>query len=235
MSSFDAVRFVEWAVWYANQRGASLTPIRIVKFLYLLDVYNARISTGKPLTGWQWRFVHYGPFCGEALDTISDAESKGLIHGEAYKGRLDKETRFYRHSAEEIPEPFPTALPHYVCSQIKHAVETWADDTYGLLNHVYFHTEPMIHCRPYEALDFAQADMPSKEKPIEMKPLPDKKLKRARQLLQELQKEREERGKRLQSPLSGNPYDESYYEALRAIESDESSVHPFSGTLDLRS
>jgi hypothetical protein len=49
MSDFDPVKFVEWAVWYANERGANLTPIRIVKFLYLVDLYNARVSAGKEL------------------------------------------------------------------------------------------------------------------------------------------------------------------------------------------
>ena len=70
MEPFDLIDYV---VWYASTRGEELTPIRLVKFLYLADLYYARREKGKTLTGWPWAFVYYGPFCGEAMDAIEKA------------------------------------------------------------------------------------------------------------------------------------------------------------------
>ena len=78
---FDPVKFVEWAVWYANKHDAKITPVRIVKFLYLADLYHARIAEGLTLTGWKWTFIHYGPFCSESLQVLEKAERMGLIEG----------------------------------------------------------------------------------------------------------------------------------------------------------
>src|SRR6266850_3598987 len=42
MNSFHPTEFIAWTTWYANELGTRLTPIRLVKFLYLLDLYYAR-------------------------------------------------------------------------------------------------------------------------------------------------------------------------------------------------
>lgn len=51
---------IQLIVEEAAARGEVLSPIRAVKFLYLADVYYARYHKGQTLTGWPWRFVHYG-------------------------------------------------------------------------------------------------------------------------------------------------------------------------------
>jgi len=234
MDSLTPSKFVEWAVWYAEQYGANLTPIRIVKFLYLLDLYYARQSGGKILTGWRWRFIHYGPFCGEALDAISEAETAGLIAGQVFSSRFDKDGRYYRHSGEEAPEEIPDLLPQYVCSEIKHAVKLWADDTYGLLNFVYFNTEPMISALPAQTLDFSSAEKPLVEKPIAMIPLSKKKLKKANELLGKLRAAQQRQLARNDEIASKGLQDAAYLEALRALEDTETLIS-FSGTLDLTS
>ena len=120
---FDPVKFVEWAVWYANERDTKLTPIRIVKFLYLADLYHARIAEGRTLTGWRWAFIHYGPFCSESLQAIEKAESMGLIEGTSYRSKFDKDTKLYVHTGEDEPEDYPEALPPYVSAEIKRAMD----------------------------------------------------------------------------------------------------------------
>src|SRR3989304_1658958 len=60
-------------VWYASSRGEKLTTLRLVKFLYLADLYHARVSRGTTLTGWPWAFVHFGPYCQEAMSAIDRA------------------------------------------------------------------------------------------------------------------------------------------------------------------
>ena len=107
MPEFQLYKFVEWVVWFAQDRDTNLTPIRIVKFLYLLDLYHARTSDGRTLTGWPWRFVHYGPFCGEALDAIGETERLMLIEGKPYRSRFKNDTIFYSHAGDVRPERFP--------------------------------------------------------------------------------------------------------------------------------
>lgn len=234
MGSLTPARFVEWAVWYAEQWGSNLTPIRIVKLLYLLDLYHARQGGGETLTGWTWRFVHYGPFCGEALDAISSAESAGLIASQVYASKFDKDGRFYKHSADEAPEEIPDLLPTYVCSEIKHAVKLWSDDTYGLLNYVYFNTEPMTSALPSQILDFSLAEMPPVQKPIEMIRLSNKKVKKAKELLGKLRSAQRERSVASGETTNMGILDAAYFQALQALENAEEPIS-FGGTLDLTS
>ena len=70
---------VHLIVWHAAETGNALTPLRLVKFLYLADLYYARAHRGETLTGWPWAFVHYGPYCSEAMDTIQEAVRRRLV------------------------------------------------------------------------------------------------------------------------------------------------------------
>lgn len=46
IDSEDLVRLI---VWYASSRGEKLTTLRLVKFLYLADLYHARGGKGDRL------------------------------------------------------------------------------------------------------------------------------------------------------------------------------------------
>jgi len=54
----DPGKLIQFVVCQATEFGASLTPIRVVKFLYLVDLYHARENRGETLTGWPWKFVY---------------------------------------------------------------------------------------------------------------------------------------------------------------------------------
>lgn len=60
--STNVLELIQYITWLATERGEVLSPIRLVKFLYLTDLYHARKNEGDTLTGWPWKFVHYGPF-----------------------------------------------------------------------------------------------------------------------------------------------------------------------------
>ncbi|MDQ1336706.1 MAG: hypothetical protein QG552_3656 [Thermodesulfobacteriota bacterium] len=75
----DILNLIQYITWFATERGEVFSPIRLVKFLYLADLYHARRNDGATFTGWPWRFVHYGPFCRESLDAIRSAVDEGLI------------------------------------------------------------------------------------------------------------------------------------------------------------
>ena len=73
----NTLDLIQYIVCYATEKGMKLSPIRLVKFLYLADLYWARENEGATLTKWPWKFVHYGPFCGESLNAI-EKPHKGI-------------------------------------------------------------------------------------------------------------------------------------------------------------
>jgi hypothetical protein len=52
----DPGKLIQFIVYQATEYGAALFPIRVVKFLYLADLYHARENGGETLTGWPWKF-----------------------------------------------------------------------------------------------------------------------------------------------------------------------------------
>ena len=60
-----------------------------------------------------------------------------------YESRFDDEEHFlYKHRAHREPA-IGSSLPFYITGPLQGAVRKWAGDTYALLDHVYFETEPM--------------------------------------------------------------------------------------------
>lgn len=53
----DPAKLIQFVVYQATEFGASLSSIRVVKFLYLADLFHARENKGETLTGWPWAFV----------------------------------------------------------------------------------------------------------------------------------------------------------------------------------
>ena len=103
-------------VWYTSRRGEKLTTLRLVKFLYLADLYYARVSNGKTLTSWPWAFVYFGPWCKQVNDAIDNAVKNGLVLAKEYpsKHNDDKDYRlFWLEDTEEDPKVID-ALPTFV-------------------------------------------------------------------------------------------------------------------------
>jgi len=111
-------------VGYASTRGEKLTTLRLVKFLYLADLYNARVSHGTTLTEWPWAFVYFGPWCKQANEAIGAADKAGIIRSERHLSKYDDEKDYRLFSIDEIDEePKVTdALPAYVWSKLQWAI-----------------------------------------------------------------------------------------------------------------
>ena len=267
INSEDLIRLI---VWYASSRGEKLTTLRLVKFLYLADLYHARVSwfdsahhdpehvegsKGTTLTGWPWAFVHFGPYCQEAMSAIDRAgkndsfqvnpfdtppTGRGLLRvdGERHTNNLtpctargmsrtvneqpskyddEKDYRlFWTEAVDEEPEII-SRLDLSVWSKLQWAIQRWADDSSGLLDYVYFETEPMIDAKPGEILDFGKARMPDPPKKIQMKKLSKKKVEEAKKAINEL-KERYKKAITLR-PAQG-PIDPLYLKAVRQLEGE---------------
>lgn len=176
-------------VWYTSRRGEKLTTLRLVKFLYLADLYHARVSKGETLTGWPWAFVYFGPWCKEVNGAIDNAAENGFVLAKEYPSNYDddKDYRlFWLDDTDEEPK-IVESLPTYVWSRLQWAIQKWADDSSGLLDYVYFETEPMVQTTPGTLLDFRRAQMPEVPKKIDIKKIPAAKLKEAKKALGRLE------------------------------------------------
>jgi hypothetical protein len=213
----DPAQLVQLVTCLANYRGVRLTQVRLVKFLYLADLYFARERSGETLTGWPWVFVHYGPYCSEAMSSIDEANTRGLIVATSYESRFGPEEREV-YSCDEDTSAFEHELPIYVLSPLKGAVKRWGEDTPGLLDFVYFETEPMLQALPGQRLNFSLARKPQHDRPIKALPLPREKRERALSLVQHMRKTYEEQAK-LRVPEREIP-DEEYQRTLEVWDGE---------------
>jgi hypothetical protein len=215
----DPSLLVQFITRLATERGPDLTPLRLVKFLYLADLYYARENSGETLTGWPWAFVHYGPYCAEAMQTIDASVNRKLITARPYESRYDGEEKYVYRCDSEV-EAVENGLPIYVTSPLKGAVRKWADDSPRLLDHVYFETEPMINAKPGQRLDFSLARRLSIEKPLRMLVLAKDKLQAARERVKNLAIRYREQSALRDVEIEHEPRDAEYQRTMAALNGD---------------
>jgi len=185
----DPVKLIQFIVCQATEFGASLSPIRVIKFVYLADVYHARENKGETLTGWPWAFVYFGPYCTESFLALERAVDDGLIEAKPFESKFDDRDRFLYSCPSENGLDFESQLSIYVWSSLKEAIKKWANDTPGLLDHVYYDTEPMEGVKRGDLLDFAKARLPIKLPSFEMKKISKSKVGKAKQLISALREQ----------------------------------------------
>lgn len=208
---------VQFIAEEAAARGEVLSPIRVVKFLYLADVYHARYHGGQSLTGWPWRFVHYGPYCREALAAIDRVRSRGLVTTISFQSKYDGEEHLlYKGAGKDLAE-LRNALPLSIVGPLAASIARWGSDTQGLLDHVYFETEPMKFAERGDLLDFSQCVSPEQPTEVIMKKLTRDQLAKAREAVSKL---REKLGAGLAEQeirWKGEILDQSYAHFLEAL------------------
>ena len=208
---------------HASERGSLLTKTRLVKFLYLLDLYWAQ-SEKVTFTGWPWAFVHYGPYCRESTDAIDRAEKFGYLSANSYESKFrDEDYRLYGpgHRLDEgHRDSVRGMLPIYVWSNLFRAVGNWCDDTFGLLDFVYFRTGPMRNAMPGDVLSFDDEDKIDYRQfqPVKMEPLSKAKKAVLRGVID-----------KIKADMAGRPerpsvYDREYFDFLSALEEEETPV-----------
>lgn len=212
-------QLVQYITWYASEREEVLNPIRLVKFLYLADLFYARQFQGETLTKWPWRFVHYGPFCGEALAAIENARNLGLIQAFGFESNFDDEEHFIYKCHLDEDHPLHEELPISVTAPLENLIKRFGDDTYQLLDYVYFETEPMQNARYQEVLDFTKAKKVEMVRQIEMKPLSKGKIKKAKEAINKLKANY--LSPRENSNVIKPIYDDIYLKALELMDEDD--------------
>ena len=217
----DPVKLIQFIVCQATEFEAWLSPIRVVKFLYLTDLYHARENKGETLTGWPWQFVYFGPYCSESITALNEAVNDGLIDAKSFESKYDEKDRFlYSFRSEKEPD-VAKDLSLYVWSSLKDAIKKWADDTPGLLDHVYYDTEPMEGVKRGDLLDFSRARFPIELPKLEMKKISKSKSEKAKQLISALREQYRARSYELSEEKVQMVRDGAYRKSLPLVDDED--------------
>jgi hypothetical protein len=224
---------VRYIAWYATSREMQLTTIRLVKFLYLADLYQARAKHGMTLTGFPWTFVYYGPYCSEAAQAIDLAVSRGWINVDCHESKYENTGDYCLYSCNDsTAERIELQLDADVLYPLKAAIREYGDDTASLLDYVYFGTEPMTGTiRKGARLDFSRAHSFQRPAPPKVKSLSKEQVTAARQHLEAIRRTQDESKKRLveDDRQSRSLKDDIYFQAMEYF--DDEDIQPrLSGT-----
>jgi hypothetical protein len=167
----STANLIKYIVCYATEREINLTTVRLVKFVYLADLYNARSFQGQTITEFPWAFVYYGPYCREVMEEIDHAVISGIISRKTFESKYgDKDFAVFSCHDEHL-DAIKRLFPLSVILELQAAIKRYGDDTAALLDYVYFDTEPMIDARKGGLLDFSKARRIEIGVPIEIKKL----------------------------------------------------------------
>ncbi|PKN37667.1 MAG: hypothetical protein CVU62_08050 [Deltaproteobacteria bacterium HGW-Deltaproteobacteria-2] len=154
------LNLIKYITCHASYNDIKLTTVQLVKYIYLADLYYARYHNGETITHYPWRFIYYGPYCSEVMQSIDTAVSTGLISRMTYESKFsDKDYNIFSCKDDKYEE-LRKFFPLEVISELKEKIKKFAYDTPQLLDYVYFETEPMKNVDKGDLLDFSKAQKP---------------------------------------------------------------------------
>lgn len=224
MKPSEIIRYISW---YATENGIFLTTNRLVKFLYLADLYHARVADGKTLTGLPWKFVYYGPYCTEVMEQIDQAVINGLVSRKKHENKFSPDRDYYSFSCkDEDVEEMEDLLHFGVLSRLQRDIRLYGDDTPQLLDYIYFETEPMTNVTKGDSLDFSKAKKKQAIEKTVLNKIPKKKLKEARLQIKKLGEKLESNRKSLvkDDEETSKFRDDIYHKFVDIINEDELEV-----------
>jgi hypothetical protein len=151
--SSDLSKLIPTLVAYVNARGGYVTKTRLLKLLYLIDLEYYR-SHNATVTDFTWRYLHLGPWAAEFDPILEDLRKTNALQ-ERQSTHSDFETKYFQ--SESSPNLRPLFSSYAEESIAKNVLDLWGDRTTAeILDHVYFHTEPMEFGIRSERLDFSK-------------------------------------------------------------------------------
>ncbi|MGA2400369.1 MAG: type II toxin-antitoxin system antitoxin SocA domain-containing protein [Syntrophobacteraceae bacterium] len=220
MSTLDLIRFI---TRYATESGITLTTVRLVKFVYLADLYFARQRDGHTLTGYPWAFVYYGPYCSEIMEDLDKAAGGGLILRDSRESKFS-DSDFHLFSCRD-PEAdkLEDLFPIWVISPLKRAIKKFSEDTEALLDYVYFETEPMEGVKKGDLLDFGKARPSVRSKPLQFKKLSQQKIEAGKIAIANLKAKAKSSKTNLRNDFDEGRqfFDEVYFESLENMDDED--------------
>ena len=182
-------RFIEYLIGfiaaYAKEVGVCLSKTQLIKFLYLADLFYAR-EHRQTLTGWPWRYWHYGPYCEEAAGAIDIAQQKGII-----LTQTGPENEIFIEGTKYPVGVYEQHIPIEILHSLKSHIKRLAGDLTALLSYVYSETEPMIEAEYGDLLDFSYAQKLPPIPRIHIPKMPKDKKEKCISLIKKIAEKRE--------------------------------------------
>lgn len=217
MDEQKLAELIQYIVWRVEEIGGYTVTIRLVKFLYLIDLeYQRRL--GRTLTGLDWVYYHYGPYAFE-LPEISDKlgfdlQRETFVADEGHEG-----TRLWARE----PRDGLAELDYVAKVVVEGILDVWADVETSLLLEYVYHTEPMLHAERGEPLDLSVVPRGTRYYELNVSVEPDT----ASRLRESVRDYREKDAAALVRPET--VCDEILEQGLRALEEDEEPVPGLTG------
>jgi len=139
-----------------DRHERSLSPIHLIKYLYLADLDHARFHNGRTFTGIDWTFHHFGPWSTVAYQQIEPAlSSLGASKSKTQSQYGEQDWVRWSYSAErDQVVQVGQGLPLEIRKTIEHYVSKYHNNTTAMLHDIYA-TPPMLQAAPGEELDFS--------------------------------------------------------------------------------
>ena len=218
----DLKPLIAYLIDQVRDQEGTLSKTALVKLVYMVDVEYWR-RYGKPVTGLEWRFHHYGPYAAE-LDREIDDNHLFQVRGSRRTGYGFSPSPEWR----EIQTAFNKSYEPVVKSIADGVARQWGlEDLNTILEYVYFETEPMQGAERGEILDFSKIQ-------VERIPTqPEPRLSFSNEFITDLRArwDRREKARNNADPGQEAPdeplYDEIYQEALDTMSRDEGGQPPY--------
>ena len=132
-----------------------LSPIHLIKYVYIADLAHAERHQGETFTGVKWKFHKFGPWSVEVFKRIEPAlTSLGATKKIVSHPKCEDDFTHWSITNEEMVSGLAALLPLHMEIAVRQAVHAFRADTASLLNHVYL-TKPMLKAAPGEDLDLS--------------------------------------------------------------------------------
>ena len=159
----DFKPLIAYLIDQVRDQDGTLNKTALVKLVYLVDVECYR-NLGRPATGLEWRFHHYGPYSAELERDIND---NAFIH--AFGDRNSGYGFAPSHEWRDIHAAFNASFDPAVRRVADRVTRQWGlEPLETLLEYVYFETEPMQDAQRGNILDFSK--IRPEEKPARRSP-----------------------------------------------------------------
>ncbi len=176
--------FLQALVKEAADEGFLMRKITLIKYLYLLDVYMAQ-ETGEKFTDINWIFWKFGPYSNDANSLIDELVSSNLVQEKVIETRYENDFVQYEPvenspTRKDVWKIFP---PKVLVKIFNKDLSRFMDDTYKLLDYVYFDTEPMKDVNVKDKLKFDNLSKDIEPADIVLKPISNTKFNKVRKQL----------------------------------------------------
>jgi hypothetical protein len=201
----------------AKDKQVFLSKTKLLKLLYLFDVEYFR-QHRSTFTGFAWKFFHLGPWTHE-IDTILEdlIREEVLIARQSARPDFDS-TTYVPVKDQQIGVVLSDIHDEFA---LKRVLNAWIDRQLGeILDHVYFHTEPMKNAVRNTPLDFSMVQSQQPERYVRAQSgTAPKDAKRIRQTFRERQAQLPSSHL---SPIDFTPprYDDEFFQAMAKLETE---------------